>query len=103
VRTAREALAEARTPPALIVIDVALPDASGFEVIQALRGRPETRGLPVLIYTARDLSQTERERLTLGPTRMLTKSRATDAQFQAAVMELLRPAEDTGREPRRSS
>jgi PAS domain S-box-containing protein len=103
VRTAREALAEAHTPPALIVIDVALPDASGFEVIQALRERPETRSLPVLIYTARDLSQTEQERLALGPTRMLTKSRASDAQFQAVVMELLGPAEEAGRSPRRSS
>jgi PAS domain S-box-containing protein len=102
VRTAREALAEALTPPALIVIDVGLPDASGFDVIQALRQRPECSGLPVLIYTALDLSREDQSRLSLGPTRMLTKSRATDAEFEAAVQELLRLPPD-GREPRKSS
>jgi CheY-like chemotaxis protein/anti-sigma regulatory factor (Ser/Thr protein kinase) len=102
-RTAREAIAEARTPPALIVIDVGLPDASGYEVIQALRERPESSGLPVLIYTALDLSREDQTRLTLGPTRMLIKSKATDAEFQAAVLELLRAPEEVGREPRRSS
>ena len=102
-RTAREAIAEARTPPALIVIDVALPDGSGYDVIQALRERPESAGLPVLIYTALDLSREDQARLALGPTRMLIKSKATDAEFQAVVLELLRQPEEAGREPRRSS
>jgi hypothetical protein len=43
----------------------------------------------VLIYSGRDLTGDERERLTLGPTRFLTKSRASDAQFKALVLELL--------------
>jgi PAS domain S-box-containing protein len=103
VRTAREAIAEARTPPALLVIDVILPDASGYDVIQALRARPESSGLPVLIYTGLDLTQEDQARLALGPTRMLIKSKATDAQFQAAVLELLQPAVETGSEPRRFS
>jgi PAS domain S-box-containing protein len=102
-RTAREAIAEARTPPALIVIDVALPDGSGYDVIQALRERPDSSGLPVLIYTAHDLSREDQARLALGPTRMLIKSKATDAEFQAVVLELLRTPEEAGRELRRSS
>jgi PAS domain S-box-containing protein len=102
-RTAREAIAEARTPPALVVIDVALPDGSGYDVIEALRARPESSDLPVLIYTALDLSPEDQERLALGPTRMLIKSKATDAEFRAAVTELLQPVEETGRAPRRSS
>jgi len=89
-RTAQEAMAEAaRSTPALLVLDVDLPDASGFQVVETLRARPECREIPVLIYSGRDLTGDERERLTLGPTRFLTKSRASDAQFKALVLELL--------------
>ena len=102
-RTAGEAVEEARTPPALLVIDVALADGSGYDVVEALRARPESAGLPVLIYTALDLSPADQARLTLGPTRMLVKSKATDAEFQSVVLELLRTSEETGREPRKSS
>jgi two-component system catabolic regulation response regulator CreB len=50
--TGEEALAHARaTPPALVILDVGLPDANGFEVFRRLR---ETNGdVPVVFLTAR--------------------------------------------------
>lgn len=47
------ALAEA-TPPDAIVLDVMLPDLSGWEILQRLRERPETRWVPVLMLSALD-------------------------------------------------
>jgi PAS domain S-box-containing protein len=92
-RNGREALDLARqTPPAVLVLDVNLPDADGFALVAGLRGEAHLRTLPVLVYTGRDLTGEERERLTLGPTRFLTKSRATDLEFQALVSELLGPS-----------
>jgi len=49
--TGEDALANARaTPPALVVLDVGLPDVSGFEVFRRLR---ETSDVPVVFLTAR--------------------------------------------------
>jgi len=40
--------------PALIVLDLMLPDLSGREVCRRLRAQPETKHTPVLMLTARD-------------------------------------------------
>src|SRR2546425_1434758 len=51
VATGEEALAQARAqPPALVILDVGLPDASGFEVFKRLR---EIADVPVVFLTAR--------------------------------------------------
>jgi two-component system catabolic regulation response regulator CreB len=49
--TGEDALANARAaPPALVILDVGLPDASGFDVFRRLR---ETSDVPVVFLTAR--------------------------------------------------
>ena len=53
-----------------------------------MRQRPQLRGIPVLVYTARDLTAEQRGRLRLGPTRFLTKSKASDEEFRRLVVEL---------------
>ncbi|HYV41725.1 MAG TPA: PAS domain S-box protein [Thermoanaerobaculia bacterium] len=88
--TGEQAIALTRVrPPSLIVLDVSLPRGDGFEVVEALRGEPSLAGLPVLVYTVHDLTSQERERLKLGPTRFLTKTRSTDADFCAVVREMI--------------
>ena len=51
VATGEEALAQVNAqPPALVILDVGLPDASGFEVFKRLRATSE---VPVIFLTAR--------------------------------------------------
>lgn len=38
--------------PALVVLDVMLPGKSGLELLEELRGRPETADIPVVIISA---------------------------------------------------
>ena len=80
-------IAEAE-PPALMVLDVGLPERDGFDVVDTMRQRTDLKGIPVLVYTARDLTEAQRGRLRLGPTRFLTKSKASDEDFRRLVMEL---------------
>ncbi len=40
------------TPPDLIVLDVRLPDISGYEVGMALRAAPDTQNIPIVVLTA---------------------------------------------------
>jgi PAS domain S-box-containing protein len=87
--TGEEAIRVAEAePPALMVLDVGLPERDGFDVVDAMRQRPELRGIPVLVYTGRDLTEEQRGRLRLGPTRFLTKSKASDEEFRRLVVEL---------------
>ncbi|MBA2245040.1 MAG: response regulator, partial [Gemmatimonadetes bacterium] len=49
--------------PALVVLDLMMPDVDGFEFLQALRGREAGRKIPVVVLTARPVTQEERRRL----------------------------------------
>src|SRR5262249_2894395 len=61
-RVALDRLAEHR--PGLILLDLMMPEMDGFEFIEALRARPEWRGIPVVVLTAKELSPEDRRRLT---------------------------------------
>jgi CheY-like chemotaxis protein len=88
--TAREAIAAAHAlQPDLLVLDLGLPDGDGSQVVEALRRDKALRDLPLLVYTGRDLRQEDRDRLVLGPTRYLTKSREAEDEFRSLVLELL--------------
>ena len=51
--TAREGLASARTGLySALLVDLQLPDADGIGLIRALRARPDTRELPVIVISA---------------------------------------------------
>jgi len=75
--------------PDLVVLDLGLPDGDGSQVVDALRNNRVLAGIPLLVYTARDLRQEDRDRLVLGPTRYLTKSREAEDEFRSVVLELL--------------
>lgn len=49
--------------PEAIILDLLMPDMSGLEILRNLRGRAATEGLPVLIYTSKELTESERAEL----------------------------------------
>ncbi len=48
-----------RSLPDAMILDLMMPEVDGFEVLRAVRGREETRCLPILILTARHVSKEE--------------------------------------------
>ncbi len=53
VGTGQEGLAlAARCRPDGILLDISLPDLSGFEVLEQLRANPTTQNIPVILLTA---------------------------------------------------
>ncbi len=88
VRTGAEAVeASQRMKFELLVLDLGLPDTDGFAVIDWLRRHDVLRHLPVMVYTARDVDDRDRERL--GVAEVMTKSRVSLEQFEQRAAELL--------------
>ncbi len=55
-----EALAALRyAPPDCVVLDLKLPDMSGFEVLEQIRDDPQLADVPVVVFTGRELSPEE--------------------------------------------
>jgi CheY-like chemotaxis protein len=49
--------------PDLIILDLMMPEVDGFEVVSALRSNDATAQIPILIYTAKNITSEDRERL----------------------------------------
>jgi CheY-like chemotaxis protein/HAMP domain-containing protein len=60
-RDALQALDEGRFD--CCVIDLRLPDISGFELLERIQNDPAIRDLPVVVFTGKDLSEAEEQRL----------------------------------------
>ena len=74
VATGYEAQARAlRTLPDLIVLDIGMPGRNGFQVMDALRSRPETADIPVVLLTARSSDADIWEGWKAGAAYYLTK------------------------------
>ncbi len=59
-----------RHRPDLILLDMMMPDMDGFAVLDALKADEALRDLPVIVITAKELTQQERQRLQ-GQIKML--------------------------------
>jgi CheY-like chemotaxis protein len=60
VGTGAEALEVLRTTPCdCVVLDLRLPDMSGFDVLEALKSEAELSDVPVVVFTGRELSAEE--------------------------------------------
>jgi PAS domain S-box-containing protein len=82
--------------PDLIVLDIVLPDGDGFAVVEQLRQDGRLSTVPLVVYTARELDADDRERLTLGETEVLFKSKVSPEAFEKKVLALLDGAVGSG-------
>jgi PAS domain S-box-containing protein len=80
----------AATHPDLVVLDVNLPDVSGYDVCQAIREHGEHTHVPVLMLSATSITGEDRVRgLTRGADAYLTEPVETD-ELVAVINALLR-------------
>jgi signal transduction histidine kinase/CheY-like chemotaxis protein len=90
--------------PDLIILDLSMPDLSGFEVLDQLKMDPKTQQIPVVIYTSQRLDSGERERLQAAAdivpketqSRELTEARFAEALARAGVHIKLKVSDGVG-------
>jgi len=56
-----------------VVLDLNMPDISGYEVIEFIRGQDRLRALPILVVTTRGDEDSRARALAAGATRFMTK------------------------------
>jgi PAS domain S-box-containing protein len=100
VATGTQAIAACRrVTPVVVILDVALPDLDGYAVVEWMRNDAQLRDLPLLVYSAGDLSAADQDRLRLGRTMFLTKSRVPFTALEQCVMALLQAESESKEVP----
>ena len=83
--------------PALILLDLMMPELDGFGFLTEMRKTAEWRSIPVVVVTAMDLSREDRARLNGGVENVLQKGAFDIEQFRSEIRAL---ATDTSLPPR---
>ncbi len=82
--------------PDIIVLDLLMPVMDGFEVLSRLKAAPETASIPILIYTAKDITEEDRSRLLPSAQRIFPK---VPLQIEEMLEELERALQTVPRKP----
>ena len=78
-----------RETPSLILLDIAMPEMDGFQVLKELKSDARTRNIPVVMLTVRVYEEDERESYSLGAVEYITKP-FSPLQVVQRVKEILR-------------
>jgi PAS domain S-box-containing protein len=79
-----------RSRPSVILLDLMMPQMDGFEFVADLRSREEWRTIPVVVATAKDITQEDRLRLNGYVTQVIQKGTYSRDALLAEVRDLLR-------------
>lgn len=74
--------------PDVIILDLMMPDMSGFEVAEALKSDPATSQIPILILTAKELTAEDRRMLNSKIAALVPKGESSVARLLAMLQQL---------------
>jgi threonine synthase len=79
-----------RELPDLIILDLMMPELDGFTVLEALRAKPETAAIPVIVATAKELTPDEKNRLGGQIQSLMQKGDFLNDEFLEEVRALIK-------------
>ncbi len=78
--------------PDAMILDLLMPDISGFEILRQVRADKTTENLPVLIYTSKPLSENERAQLESMRVRIVRKEEVSTRLSAQPFLDWLKAA-----------
>ena len=75
--------------PDLLILDLTLPDGDGFSLVEWLRHQPTLDTLPLVVYSGREISESDMAKLRLGPTEFLTKAKVQPQEVESLVLSMV--------------
>jgi CheY-like chemotaxis protein len=86
----REGIEIARSEmPSLILLDLSMPGVSGFDVVEALRAEESTRSIPIMVLTAKTLSEGEKAALNGEVAAIFQRNSVAGTELTAWVRGIL--------------
>jgi DNA-binding response OmpR family regulator len=76
-------------PPDLVILDPTLPDGDGFSLVEWVRRQPGLQALPLVVYSHREISEGEMERLRMGPTQFFNKANVQPREVEERVLSMV--------------
>jgi len=80
--------------PSLILLDLMMPVMDGFEFVMEMRKLETSRTVPIVVVTAKDLTEDDRRRLNRGVMGVIEKSGLDSATLLAQLRQQLRNHSD---------
>ena len=77
------------TSPGLVVLDLMMPEMDGFEFVAEFRRHDGWRSIPIIVVTAKDVAEEDRDRLNGGVERILQKGAYTREVLLREVRDLV--------------
>jgi signal transduction histidine kinase/CheY-like chemotaxis protein len=88
----REAIELARSsPPDLVLLDLMMPDVSGFDVVEALRDDVSTRAIPIMVLTAKTLTDSDIRQLNGHVSTILRRGSTGAADLLGLLRQVVSP------------
>lgn len=84
-----------------MVLDLTLPDASGADLLKTFAQKPETAGIPVIIYSGRSLTKKEKDELLVHASDVIFKNVGSHSRLMNRISQLT--ASVTPHKPRRTA
>ncbi|MDF1504459.1 hybrid sensor histidine kinase/response regulator [Roseisolibacter sp. H3M3-2] len=78
--------------PDVIILDFVLGSCTAFDVLDQLKLEPDTRGIPVIVSTSRQLEEAERQRLANEATALMSKERLSREVALTRIRDALQHA-----------
>ena len=82
-------------PPQAVILDLFMPDLDGFTLLETMRSDPILAQIPVIIFTAGDLTEEQLARLAEFSKMMLHKSTFSEHELLGNLDSLLRKMKAT--------
>ncbi len=74
-----------QNPPDLIILDLMMPEVDGFAVLGALKADPRTRHIPIVVVTAKTLTEQDHQRLNGHIEALLSKGLFSERELMEHV------------------
>jgi CheY-like chemotaxis protein len=76
--------------PDVIILDLMMPNMSGFEVADALKGNPDTAHIPILVLTSKEVSSEDRHLLRTKVSGLVQKGGSARDQLVREIRRVTR-------------
>ncbi|HON88828.1 MAG TPA: response regulator, partial [Spirochaetales bacterium] len=73
------------SPPGVVILDLMMPGLNGIQVLNELKKKAETKDIPVIVVTAKELNSKEREQIIHNTAALLQKG-----MFKPEELSILR-------------